>query len=67
MMITNEFTYTITNIKHQNFFFQARRYLQMRDLKQLKESGATYEELKEALNNTIPAISTNPNIKVCKM
>ena len=67
MMITNEFTYTITNIKHQNFFFQARRYLQMRDLKQLKESGATYEELKEALNSTIPAISTNPNIKVCKM
>jgi|LauGreSBDMM110SN_4_FD.fasta_scaffold333206_2 hypothetical protein len=36
----------------------------MRDLKQLKESGATYEELKEALNSTIPAISNNPNIKV---
>ena len=36
----------------------------MRDLKKLKESGASYEEIKEALNSTIPSISSSTDVKV---
>jgi len=36
----------------------------MRDLKKLKESGASYEEIKEALNSTIPSITSSADVKV---